>query len=104
MRRCACKMAASWLLIYRHGARRPFGNAPNRVRPVETPCDFSSWQSSREVSGFLVIVAVFAVPVWFIVLSGTQEERKREVVLEWAREQAERHGHESNNSGAEEKV
>ncbi|KAH9593374.1 hypothetical protein LSM04_001958 [Trypanosoma melophagium] len=70
---------------------RFFGNAPSRVRPVETPQEFAWRQSEREVNAAVAIAVMFVVPVWLIVLSGTQEEEKREKVLQHLRQSCEGH-------------
>ncbi|KAF8301347.1 hypothetical protein TcBrA4_0051300 [Trypanosoma cruzi] len=66
---------------------RRFGNAPNRVRPVETPGMHAWRQTEREVSVTVALAVMFVVPVWVILLSGSREEQKRESVRRWAVEQ-----------------
>ncbi|PBJ77195.1 hypothetical protein BCY84_06972 [Trypanosoma cruzi cruzi] len=63
---------------------RRFGNAPNRVRPVETPCMHAWRQTEREVSVAVALAVMFVVPVWVILLSGSRAEQKRESVRRWA--------------------
>nr|CCC49557.1 conserved hypothetical protein [Trypanosoma vivax Y486] len=63
---------------------RTFGNAPNRVRPVEVSNGCDVWQCSREISGFVAIAVMFAVPMWLLVLWGSQRGRQRDEVWQWA--------------------
>ncbi|KEG05470.1 hypothetical protein DQ04_21641000 [Trypanosoma grayi] len=84
MRRLWCALQGEALCVRLH---RRFGNAPNRVRPVEMPREYAWRQSEREVSAIVAIAVMFVVPVWLIVLSGAEAEGKREDVRQWAQGQ-----------------
>ncbi|KPI83029.1 hypothetical protein ABL78_7957 [Leptomonas seymouri] len=78
-----------------------FGNAPSRVRPVETPQEYAWRQSERELSASIVIVIMIVVPLWLLVLSAESQEKKREAVLAWAREQRAAHHPTETKEGEE---
>ncbi|GET88666.1 hypothetical protein, conserved [Leishmania tarentolae] len=72
---------------------RHFGNAPSRIRPVETPPENMWRQSERETSASIVIVIMFMVPMWLYVLTAHGQEEKRTAVRAWALEQRAKHHH-----------
>lgn len=81
-----------------HTPRRRFGNAPSRVRPVETPQEHALRQSEREISASIVIVIMFIVPLWLFVLSAESQEKKRDAVRAWALEQRAAHKREEETN------
>ncbi|KAG5504683.1 hypothetical protein GH5_05307 [Leishmania sp. Ghana 2012 LV757] len=70
---------------------RAFGNAPSRIRPVETPSEHARRQSEHETSASVVTVIMLIVPLWLYVLSARGQERKRAEVRAWALEQRAAH-------------
>ncbi|CBZ27158.1 conserved hypothetical protein [Leishmania mexicana MHOM/GT/2001/U1103] len=80
---------------------RHFGNAPSRIRPVETPAENMWRQSERETSASVVIVIMFMVPLWLYVASAHGQEHKRAAVRAWALEQRAAH-HPSESEGEDE--
>jgi hypothetical protein len=78
---------------------RGFGNAPSRIRPIETPQEHAWRQSEREMSASVVIVIMFAVPLWLFVLSAESHEKKRDAVRTWALEQRAAHAPNDVNDG-----
>lgn len=61
---------------------RNYGAAPSRVRPVEVPRENAWRQSEREISASLLIVFMFAVPLWMIIMSNGEKSRQQEALLE----------------------
>ena len=81
---------------------RSFGNAPSRIRPVETPQEHAWRQGEREISASVIIVVMFIVPLWLFVLSAESQEKKRDAVRAWALEQ--RAAHRPSGGESDEKV
>ncbi|KPA84122.1 putative mitochondrial hypothetical protein [Leptomonas pyrrhocoris] len=80
---------------------RHFGNAPSRVRPVETSPEHMWRQSERETSASVIVVIMIIVPLWLFALSAESQERKRDALRAWAL--AQRASHQPTGA-AEEKV
>lgn len=81
---------------------RSFGNAPSRIRPVETPQEHAWRQGEREISASVIIGVMFIVPLWLFVLSAESQEKKRDAVRAWALEQ--RTAHRPSGGESDEKV
>ncbi|CCW72352.1 unnamed protein product [Phytomonas sp. Hart1] len=61
-----------------------FGNAPARVRPVETSMGNGFRQTEQEITPLIVIAFVIIATLWLLPIFSAGEERKRKVLMQWA--------------------